>query len=97
MLRLRWYNGGSPLSTSDIAAPALSANVWTPVSGTATAPASTTLVGRQAALPGTPTASAILDVDSVTIREAIDSGDSAATMQNQYIMAASEATMAVAR
>lgn len=92
MLRMRWYNGLTSLSTSDFAAPALSANVWTPVIGTATAPASTTSVARQAALPGTPAAGAILDMDSLQVREATDSGDTADTLAQQYIGAMAEKT-----
>lgn len=97
MLRLRWYNGATPLSTADVAAPALSANVWTPVTGSAVAPASTTLVGRQAALVGTPTAGAVLDIDSVYTRETTDSGDTAAVLQDQYIGAMAEKVGVVRR
>lgn len=91
---LQWRDiAGATLSTTSFVAPALVANVWTPVSGTATAPANTTAIGRQAQIDAVAVSvGSILDVDSVQVREAIDSGDSAAALRDQYIGAMAEKT-----
>ena len=95
---LHWYNGATYMSSSGFAAPALPANTWVAVSGTGTAPANTTNIGRQASiLAGSVSAGTILDVDSLNVREATDSGDTAATLMQQYIGVMAEKTGAARR
>lgn len=95
---LHWFNGASYMSSSGFAAPALSAGVWTPVVGSAVAPANTTNIGRQASLlAGVVSVGTILDVDSLQVRETIDSGDSASALRDQYIGAMAETTEVVRR
>lgn len=97
-LQLSWYNGGTLINGSQIAAPALTANVWTPVVGTAVAPATTTLIARSAGIKGTSVAAGtILDVDSLQVREAIDSGDAAGTLALQYAASTRETMVVVPR
>lgn len=100
-ITIHWYSGASPgtyMSSTGIAAPALAANVWTPVSGTATAPAGTTFIGRQASLlAAVVSAGTVLDVDSLLLREATDSGDTAATLVQQYMGAMAEKVGVVRR
>lgn len=97
-LRFSWYNGASFLSDSTVSAPALTANTWTPVSGTITAPASTTLIGRSAGIiAAAVSVGSILNVDSLQLREAIDSGDSAATLALQYAASTRETMVVVPR
>lgn len=97
-VQLSWYNGATLLSGSVINAPALPANTWTAVSGTAVAPASTTLIARSGGIKGTTVvAGTILDVDSLQVRETIDSGDAVATLHNQYLAVAGETMVVVPR
>lgn len=97
-LTVHWYNGTTFLSSNNVLFPALSANVWTPIISPAfTAPANTTRIARQVALDGTPAAGAVLYADQIDLREFTDSGDTAATLQAQYIAAYSEQTVVVPR
>lgn len=90
-LLLHWYNGGAYLNSTTFMGPALAANVWTPVIGTGTALAGTTLIGREARLnSGVVSVGTILDVDSLQVREATPSGDVATDFVQQYIGAMAE-------
>lgn len=97
-LGIHWYNGATYMDTSSVAGPALLANVWTPIVGTFTAPANTTRIGRQAALLAAvaPTGT-ILEVDSIQVRETVDSGDSLSALYDQYIGAMAEKVGVVKR
>lgn len=97
-LELQWYNVGVYLSNSVVNAPALTANVWTPVSGSAIAPASTTAIARQAMLlAASAGAGAILDVDQIEIRETTQAGDAVADLYNQYLAVPNEKAGVIAR
>lgn len=98
MLQLHWFNGATYMNTDTVTAPALLANTWTPVIGNLTAIANTTNIGRQAQVLGTSVfAGTILDVDSLNVREAVDSGNTATAMRDQYIGAMAEKTGAARR
>ena len=94
---MHWFNGGVYLSSSVFQTPALSADVWTPISGTATAPASTTGIRRAFFLNGTPAAGTILHGDQIDVREAAPSGDTTTSLYDQYIGSLAEMAMAVLR
>lgn len=97
-LGLHWFNGATYMNTVVFPAPALLAGVWTPVVGTAVAPANTTLIGRQAVLlPGVVAVGTVLEVDSLDVREAVDSGDSLSALYDQYIGAMAEKVGVVKR
>jgi len=92
-----YYNGVSYNGASAVLAPALTANIWTPVGGIVTTAAGTTTAGRQASLLGTPANGSLLYVDNLRLRALPDTGDSVATLQSQYLAVASETMVVVPR
>lgn len=96
-LSLMWYNGGTFISENALPAPALAAGVWVPVSVTATAPASTTNIGRKVTITGTPAAGSTLDWDQLIARETNNGGETPTALRDQYIGAMAEKVGVVKR
>lgn len=98
-VHINWLDSGAVnfATTSSVDIP-VTANVWTPISLAATAPATTESAGLVAvSLNGTPPAGHTTHVDEAKLRVAVASGDLAADLQAQYIRAMAEFTMAVRR
>lgn len=95
---IQWLNAGSGYISEFLSPVAVPAGVWKYWEATATAPALAVKAVRVAGIQVNPTpAGTVLHVENLTLRPLVDSGDAVAVLQSQYIAAASEATMVVAR
>lgn len=93
-----WQNGSATYISTDASTTTILGGVWKFLEyETPPAPAGAAQAVYGPTLNSNPPTGETLWVDQIRLRTLTDPGDKAAVLQNQYIMAASEATMAVKR